>query len=202
MRDQGDQAQAQTKNGIATLILFAILIVALVGGMLLLLASRPDPVSITINPPPPTATPAPSATPAPIRVYVTGAVAQPDQTLTLPYGSRVEDALNAVGGALPSADMARLNLAASLRDGDQIHVPAQNEAALELATPSVTQLIPINSATLEEIETLPEIGPATAQAIIDYREANGDFRNLDDLDQVYGIGPQLLETLAPLLSFD
>lgn len=183
-------------------IVYAVLIVALIAAIALLLASRPQPVSITVNPPPPTGTPAPTLTPSPITVYITGAVAQSGVTLTLPYASRVEEALAAAGGALPDADLERINLAAVLRDGDQVHVPLQGEGDTALATPSGGQLVRINTATLEEINTLPGIGPALAERIIAYREANGAFASLDDLDQVEGIGPDLLAEIAALVVFE
>jgi competence protein ComEA len=196
MQDGSPQSSARA------VIIYAILIVAVIAAIALLLASRPQPVSITVNPPPPTGTPAPTLTPSPITVYITGAVAQSGITITLPYASRVEEALAAAGGALPEADLERINLAAFLRDGDQVHVPLQGEGDTVLATPSGGQLVRINTATLEEIDTLPGIGPALAERIIAYREANGTFASLDDLDQVEGIGPDLLAEIAVLVVFD
>lgn len=185
-----------------TVIVYIILILAIVLGIIILLATRPQPVSITVNPPPPTATPAPSSTPSPITIYITGAVAQAGVTLTLPAGSRVEDAIAGAGGALAEADLERVNLAAILRDGDQVHVPLQGDGEVALATPSGGALVRLNTATLDEIDTLPGIGPALAERIIAYREANGAFTSLDDLDQVEGIGPDLLAELAALVVFD
>jgi competence protein ComEA len=186
----------------STLILFTLLILAIIAGTALLLATRPAPVTITINPPPPTATALPSATPAPITVYVTGAVAQPGTTVTLPPGSRVEDALAAAGGILPSADMERVNLAALLRDGDQVHVPAVGDADAAIATASGGTLININTATADEIDQLPGIGPALAERIVAYRETTGPFASLDDLDQVEGIGPDVLADIGALIVFE
>ena len=183
-------------------IVYAILIVALIVAIALLLASRPQPVSIIVNPPLPTGTPSPTNTPSPITIYITGAVTQTGITLTLPNGSRVEDAIAAAGGALPNADLERVNLAAILRDGDQVHVALQGEGETTLATPSGGQLVNINIATLEEIDTLPGIGPALAERIIAYRDANGAFTSLDQLDEVEGIGPDLLAEIAPLITFE
>lgn len=184
-----------------TLIAFVIVAVAIVGGALLLLSNRPQPVRITINPPLPTLTPPPTLTPGPITVYVTGAVQQPDQLLTLPPGSRVQDAVQAAGGLTAEADVELVNLADRVRDGDQVHVPLKGQEVL-LATPSGGAVVYINSATLEELDTLPGVGPALAEAIIAYRTANGAFRSLDDLDQVEGIGPSLLEDWQALVVFD
>lgn len=181
-----------------TIAAFVIAAAATLGGAILLLSTRPPPVQITINPPAPTAT---ATTPAPITVYVTGAVNQPEQVITLPYGSRTVDALNATGGITEEADMQRVNLAAVLHDGDQVHVPAKGEIIV-LATPGGGVVVHINTATAEEIDTLPGIGPSLAEQIIAYREANGPFRNFDDLDRVGGIGPSLLEQLQGLIAFD
>jgi competence protein ComEA len=122
--------------------------------------------------------------------------------LSLPVGSRVQDALDAVGGMTENADLERVNLAQILRDGDQIHVPKQDET-LTLATPSGgIALVYINSATLDELITLPGVGEALAQRIIDYRIANGPYADLTALDNVSGVGPAMLERIRELVVFD
>lgn len=186
----------------ATPLALLLLAAVVLAGILLVGARRPTPVEIIIQPPPPTATPTTVPTASPITVYVTGAVAQPGVMLTLPAGSRVFDALQAAGGALPEADLQRVNLAAPLRDGDQIHVPAQESGSAELPTPSGGNLLDVNQADASALETLPGVGPALAQAIIAYREANGPFRALEDMDGVPGIGPALLEQFRERVRFD
>ncbi len=184
-----------------TIIAFVIVVVSLIGGTVLLLSSRPKPVQITINPPVPTATPAPTSTFAPIMVYVTGAVQKPGQTITLPYRSRVQDAISAVGGTTSEADLEKVNLADFLHDGDQVDVPIKGQA-VELATPSGGVVVHINTATAEELDTLPGVGPTLAADIIAYRDTNGMFKNMSDLDNVPGVGPSLMEQLQGLLAFD
>jgi competence protein ComEA len=188
-----------------TIFAFVIIAAAVIGGIVLLLATRPEPVHITINPPAPTAAPLPTATPAPIGVYVTGSVVQPGTVVTLPPGSRVEDAVQAAGGFTPDADLDRVNLAALLRDGDQVHVPRVGEIIsppVQSESTSTGQIVHINTATLEELETLPGIGEVRAQAIIDYRTANGPFTSMESLLEVSGIGEATIQQLEGLIVFD
>lgn len=196
------QGSPNTPTQIRVGILLSLLSVLIIAGAVLMVVSRPEPVRITINPPLPSSTPLPTATPSPISVYVTGAVMSPDQLITLAPGSRAQDAVEAAGGASPEADLTRVNLAALLRDGDQVHVPAIGETGIVLATLSGGELVRINSATADEIATLPGIGPALAERIITYREANGPFLSAEELDRVEGIGPDLLDQITPLILFD
>jgi competence protein ComEA len=152
------------------------------------------------------------ATPAPLRVHVVGAVLRPG-VYALPPGSIAQDALEAAGGATSAANLQGLNLAALLHDGEQIIVPQMAGAEGTNApaggaapTPSATNsaaaggLVNINTATAAELETLPEIGPALAQRIVDYRTAHGPFAALDDLLEVSGIGPATLDAIRDYIT--
>lgn len=195
------------RSTLVTTIALFLLSAAVVGGILLLLATRPEPVHITINPPAPTSAPPPTGTPAPVEVYVTGAVNQPGALVMLAAGSRVDDAVQAAGGASPEADLDRINLAAALRDGDHVHVYAVGETAQAIDSAGISPdgaggVVHINRATQAELESLPGIGPALAQRIIAYREANGAFTSLQSLTEVSGIGDRTVEALEGLVAFD
>ncbi len=141
-------------------------------------------------------------TPGAILVYVVGAVAQPETMISLPIGSRVNDALAAAGGPAGNADLTRVNLSQVLSDGDLIYVPAQGEAAIITPTPNRPAVVHINYADVEELQTLPGIGLALAQAIVDYRTAHGPFGSLQDLDEVPGLGEGKLDGIREMVVFD
>lgn len=141
-------------------------------------------------------------TPGTYTVYVVGEVRQPQSMVALPVGSRVEDALRAAGGTTDKADLSRINLSQVLSDGDYVYVPPLAGEALITPTPNRPPLVHINYATLEELDTLPGIGPALAQAIMDYRMEHGPFASLQDLDNVPGLGPSKLDALRDLIIFD
>ena len=185
-------------------VAFTVMAVVIVVGLVILIVTRPEPVEITIIPPEPTLTPEPTATPSPILVYITGAVQNPQTTVELPAGSRVQDALDAAGGMTDDADMDRVNVVGIIRNGDHIHVygMGEDEADVALPTRSGGEVVFVNTATLEELDTLPGIGPAIAQRIIDFREQNGPFTNLESLMQVSGIGESLIGQLDGLVSFE
>jgi competence protein ComEA len=148
----------------------------------------------------------PTVTPQPLRVYISGAVEQPG-VVTLPVGSLLADALDAVGGAADDADIDSINLASRLTDNQHVIVPrraATPQPAVEIAPATqevpLATLVNINAATSAELEMLPHIGPAMAQRIIDYREAHGPFERIEDLQEVDGIGETRYADLAPLIT--
>ena len=165
-----------------------------------------------LRPPPPTELSLPRATPpagaspttaapGPVVVYVAGAVARPG-VYPVGGGARVADAVGAAGGTTPDADLDPLNLAARLSDGDRVFVPRKGQApppvlgpgpAGDGSTPSGP--VNLNTATAEQLEALSGVGPATAHAIITWRQQHGRFRSVQDLLQVRGIGPAKLEAL-------
>ena len=127
-------------------------------------------------------------------VHVTGAVVYPDQVVYLQEGSRVEDALEAVGGALEEADLAQLNLAGYVSDGQRIRVPFVGEITdnpiieNNPSENSEKHLTNINLATKIELLSLPGIGESYAERIIAYREENGPFTSIEEIKNVKGIG--------------
>ena len=142
-----------------------------------------------------------SALDEPPVVAAAGAVVNPG-LYRLAAGARVADVLNAAGGPAPDADVDQLNLAARVSDGDRVYVPRKGEAPPPDATAgagssAATAPVNLNTATLEQLETLPGVGPTTAQAILDYRRAHGRFHTVQDLLEVQGIGPSKLEKLRP-----
>lgn len=196
---------SEVSTRLVIILFLAVMILIVLGGWLLL-ESRPEPTVITIYPPFPTVTPAPTATPAPILVYVTGAVQQAGTVHLLPPGSRVMDAAAAAGGLTDLADPSLVNMAGILRDGDQVHVraiqPAGGDEALPTPSGSSGQRVHINTAALDELQTLPGVGPAIAQRIVEYRQENGPFKRFDDLGNVSGIGLATLEEWRELVLLD
>ena len=136
-------------------------------------------------------------------VDVVGAVRRPG-LYRLAQGSRIADAITRAGGATAKADLAQVNLAAPLADGEQVVVPRRGGASVPPGVGSASPSGPaapvqLSTATLEQLDSLPGVGPVTAQKILDYREKHGAFQSVDELDAVPGIGPKRLEQLRDLV---
>ena len=135
-------------------------------------------------------------------VHVVGQVYKPG-LYSLSEGSRVDDAIKRAGGPKPKAALALVNLAAPVADGQQVVVPSTREAAQALAggpvAGGVGGRVHLNSATLDQLDELPGVGPVTAQKILDYRSEHGAFGSVEELDAVPGIGPATLDELRDLV---
>ena len=161
------------------------------------------PPSVSVSPAAEPPTPSPSPV---VRVHVAGEVLRPG-VVTLPEGAIVLDAITAVGGLVPDADPAQLNLAAPVSDGMQVLIGSTAEPRGDLngaAAPAPGGgagggALDLNTATAAELETLPGVGPVMAAAILAWREENGRFTAVEELQEVSGIGPKTFEKLKPLV---
>ncbi len=174
-------------------LLVAALVTAFAGGVFFLInRSRGPSMEIVL----------PSPTPnLEIKIYLTGAVKNPG-VLTVTDGDRLADVVQLAGGLTAEADQTRVNLAMRVRDQDHWHIPKIGEpvSSPQPAAASISDgKININKATAQQMEWLPEIGPALAQAIVKYREAHGPFASVEDLDRVSGIGPGILSGIRDLV---
>lgn len=174
------------------------LLLVLTGGLFAIRWQPPAP--IVIEPP------APTPTPGPIQVYISGAVLNPDVYEVAP-DTITQDVIEIAGGAAADADLNLINLAQPLSDGDQIYVPVVGEApppAFSDAPSGVEQggIVNINSADQAALETLPGIGPALAERILEYRDANGPFPDVDALQNVSGIGPATLDEIRDQITVE
>ena len=173
-------------------ILFGLFLAALIW----VVARNPSGEAVILRPVP---------TEQPVIIHITGAVPRPG-VYALPQGARIQDAISAAGGFLAEAEKSQINLAALLEDGEKLDVPFMEGASPVLTTPipdvvtSTTELIDINTASTEELEELPGIGPTTSQKIIEYREQNGPFISIEDIINVSGIGPGTFERIKDLIT--
>jgi competence protein ComEA len=182
------------------LITFGILCGLLAVGILFLASRPPRGSAIRLLPPP---------TPRLWVIQISGAVVHPG-VYELPSGSRVQDAVEAAGGLTSDASMTGVNLAAPLGDGKYVVIPAITPTPVPSTSQPAAQgenppspsvgLININTATLEEFDRLPDIGPVMAQRIIDYRTTSGLFTTIEDIMNVPGIGTLTFEKIKSLIT--
>jgi competence protein ComEA len=149
---------------------------------------------------------APASTQSPITVQVAGAVQNPG-VFQMTAGARVQDAIMAAGGLTTEAQAETLNLATPLQDGQKIWVPlVGEETPTTIPQPSasgnqsIPGLVNINTASLEELDGLPGIGPTRAQDILNYRAANGPFKSIEDINNVPGIGEVIFGQIKDLIT--
>lgn len=211
--------------GPARLVVSGLSIVAVIAGATLLLKTPAVPVESTLprasgsggatttvagSTVPPTSgatavVPSPTVVSAGVVVHVAGAVVNPG-VYTLRVGARVVDALAAAGGAAADAQPDAVNLAAPLVDGVRVYVPRQGEPVPATAVVGPVSSgapagpIDLNGATVDLLDTLPGVGPATAAAIVAYRTDHGPFASVDDLAKVRGIGPAKLEAIRSMVT--
>jgi competence protein ComEA len=206
--------------------LAAVGVIAVLVTVFTLMRAKPPPVASAKLPPVEMVSsasrkPAPPNADGPVVVSVVGLVHKPG-LVTLAAGARIADALTAAGGALDGADLIGLNMARRVTDGEQIIVgitaapgqPAAMGSSISSApasaaptdapspagtTPTPGGLVDLNTATVEELDALPGIGPVTAAAIVAWRDANGRFTSVEQLGDVDGIGPARLEKLRALV---
>lgn len=192
----------------ALTVLLGVMAGFALAGLLFFVARAPAGEAIVLQPAP---------TKSPIAVHVIGAVPRPG-LYEFVEGARVQDAIDAAGGLLSSANVDSINLAALLEDGQQLNIPYNagaepaesfsteeelvlpTEEASENSDVENTELININTASLEELDSLPGIGPTIAQRIIDYRNENGPFNTIEDIQNVSGIGPSTFEEIQDLIT--
>jgi competence protein ComEA len=183
-------------------VLVGILLGMLLAGGIFLVVRAPRGESVQLRPPP---------TEEPFQVHVSGAIVRPG-VYDLPVGARVLDAVEAAGGFLAEADKNALNLAARVEDAEKLDIPFvagftpeedQGFVVVSEGTPSsllTDDLVDINTASQDELEELPGIGPSLAGRIIDYREENGPFARIEDIVNVSGIGSATYEDIKDLIT--
>ncbi len=186
----------------------ALVVGVSLGVMVMILLGRSRPAAIYITPPPTSEYLSPTDPPSTVRVYISGEVRQPD-VYELPAGAIIRDVVDAAGGFTEEAGRDLVNLAQPVSDGMHIHVPAEGSvvvpavrSATGLPTGEVAGIVNINTASLEELDGLPGVGPDTAQKIINYRLENGPFLTIEDIINVSGIGPAKFEAMKAFISVD
>ncbi len=202
---------AFAKEHLATVVLVLLVAVAWAGYSVLQVRATPVsvPTAAVIASPGASVATAPSSAKQ-VAVHVIGAVAKPG-VVKLPDGSRVADAIAAAGGLTEEAAIGELNLAQGLTDGTQLKVGSRRHPGGWIrdgsngsdgagsAGGAASTKVSLNSATVQQLDTLPGVGPVTAQKIVDWRKAHGKFTSIGELQEVDGIGPKTYADIAPHL---
>jgi competence protein ComEA len=185
------------RRGLRALTVVAILVMA--GAAVFAWRSRPH--AEPVSPRPPVSVPASSPSPSGVVVAVSGRVQHPG-LVRLPSGARVADAIAAAGGVLPDTDLAAVNLARKVVDGELIlvGVAALAGGGAPASSGAAGGQVNLNTATLAEFDALPGVGPVLAQRIVDYRTKHGGFRSVDELRQVDGVGDARYAELKDLVT--
>lgn len=184
----GTERRRLTAGAVLVLVLVAVAVAVLLSATA---SARPVTV-VPVLPPSPSAVQSSA-----LLVHVLGAVRRPG-LYSLSAGARVVDAVTAAGGLADGADVTAVNLARRVADGEQLRIPAVGETA---APPTSTEpeRVDLNTATEEQLATLPRIGPSLAARIVQWREAHGPFSSADDLLQVTGLGQKTVDGLRDLV---
>ncbi len=189
---------------ILNVVLGASIVACVVGAGVLVLRDSRSHGGIEISLPSPTPVQAEAQVVAQIIVYVSGEVVRPG-VYRLDSEHRVADALNAAGGPTSDADLDRINLALRLNDEDQVHIPAVGSSSSApigstwQSPPSTQGKLDLNTATVDDLESLPGIGSVRAEAIVEHRATHGSFQRIDDLVEVSGIGDGIVGSIRHLI---
>ncbi len=186
------------RRGVRALAAVAVLAVAVAAFFAWRARPQPEPVAARVDPSAASAG-APSTAPAVVVVAITGRVQHPG-LLRLPAGARVADAIDAAGGALPDTDLSLVNLARKLTDGELVAIGVAPPPGAAAPGSSDTGPLNLNTATAAQLEALPGIGPVLAQHIVEYRTKHGQFRSVDELRQVDGLGGARFNQIKSLVT--
>lgn len=191
-----DSARDRRRLGVGAAIVVVLVALAVTVGIGILRGAGAPVQAVAVHDAPTTD----ASAAASVYVHVSGAVAAPG-LYVLGEDARVVDAIAAAGGFGPSADESAVNLARPLSDGEQLIVPLVGQAPVGgAAAPAGDGRVNLNTADVGALDTLPRIGPAMAERIVQWREANGGFTSVEDLLAVPGIGDKMLEALRDLVT--
>jgi len=173
-------------------IFFGVFVGLIASGLILIVSAPPPAHTIEILP---------SLTPTPFKVYIAGAVNNPG-VYEMQTNSRIQDLITAAGGVTEDAFLNSVNLAEKLYDGQKVVIRFSSENSDELLTEEENSsgVININRASLEELMELPGIGQQKAQDIIEYRNQNGQFNTIEEIQNVSGIGPTIFENIKNVIT--